>query len=179
MESLKSKSILKHMKVVNFYDTYATWFLSKSFTLAAQLSCCNDCFKAVDNGNSIDVISLDYSKAFDSVCHRKLLHKFKQYNFNNKMCAWMKSFLSDKEQCVKIGDMLSSWSPVISGVPQRSICGPLMFNQEYIYSWFNIFVNDMPSVVQFNKIIMYADDARLYVTGDVVNARHKLTVNLA
>ena len=66
--------------------------------------------------------------------------------------------------------MLSSLSSSISEVPQGSICGPLMFN---------IFVNDIPPVVQFNKIVMYADDARFYVTNDVVNAKHKLIVDLA
>ena len=43
--------------------------------------------KALNNGNWIDVISLDYSKAFDRVSHKKLQYKFKQYGFNNKMCA--------------------------------------------------------------------------------------------
>ena len=82
----------------------------------------------------------------------------------------MKSFLSNRKQCVKIGDMLSLWSPVIDGVPQGSICGPLIFN---------IFINNTQPAVQFSKIVMNADDGRLYVTGDVVNARHKLTVDLA
>ena len=49
----------------------------------------------MDNGNLIDVISLDYCIAFDSVSHRKFLYKFKQCGFNDKMYAWMKSFLSN------------------------------------------------------------------------------------
>jgi hypothetical protein len=152
MESLISKSVLNHMITNNLFTKSQHGFLSKCSTLTAQLPCYNEWFKALDNGHWIDVISLDYSKAFDTVSHNKLMYKVQQYGFSSKMCAWITSFLQDRKQCVRVGNVLSSWSEVLSGASQGSACGPLLFN---------IYVNDMPSVVNFSKIVIYANDTRL------------------
>ncbi len=170
MESLVSKALLSHMKANNFLTVAQHGFLSKSSTLTAQLSCYNVWNRALDNWEWIDVISLDYSKAFDTVSHNKLLYKFQQYEFSEKMCTWMKSFLQNRKQCVKVGDVLSTWSDVVSGVPQGSVCGPNLYN---------LYVNDMPSVIKYSAVVMYADDARMYISSSVENAHEKLGADLA
>ena len=65
-------------------------------------------FNAHDKGQWIDVTSLNYFKAFDTVSHLKLLYKFQQFGFCDKMCALMKTFLQNRKQCVKNGEELSS-----------------------------------------------------------------------
>ena len=126
-------------------------------------------FNAHDKGQWIDVTSLNYFKAFDTVSHLKLLYKFQQYGFSDKMCAWMKTFLQNRKQCVKNGEELSSWSNVISGVPERSVCGPILYN---------IYVNDLPLAAKFCKIVMYADEVRLHITGDIPNANESMMIDL-
>ena len=79
MESLLCKSIMPHVTNNNFLTSAQNGFLSKSSTLTAKLSCYNMWFNAHDKGQWIDVISLDYSKAFDTVIHLKLLYKFQHY----------------------------------------------------------------------------------------------------
>jgi hypothetical protein len=85
------------------------------------------------------------------------------------MCAWIKSFLQGRQQRVKVGDAFSSWIDVVSGVPEGSVFGPILYD---------IYVNDMPSVVKFCQIVMYADDARVYIPGNVDNGHGKMVADL-
>ena len=71
----------------NFLTSAQHGFLCKSSTLTEQLSCYNMWFNTHDKDQWSDVISLDYSKAFDTMSHLKLLYKFQQYGFSDKMCA--------------------------------------------------------------------------------------------
>jgi len=77
--------------------------------------------------NNIDVIYLDFAKAFDSVVHSKLLAKLSCYGINSLLLSWIHSFLSDRLQYVKVNKSCSSLLPVISGVPQGSVIGGLTF----------------------------------------------------
>jgi hypothetical protein len=106
-------------------------------------------------GSQVDSIYLDFCKAFDSVVHSKLIYKLKQYGFSGKLLLWLECFLSDRYQCVKIENQLSSWSRVISGVPQGSVLGPILFV---------IFVNDLPLVCanSNSSLYLYADDGKCF-----------------
>ena len=100
-----------------------------------------------------DVIYLDFSKAFDSVPHSLLIHKLKTFGFNGDLLNWLKTYLTGRKQQVVIEGAKSSWLSVTSGVPQGSILGPLLFL---------LYMNDMPDVVSFCSISLFADDAKCF-----------------
>ena len=78
-------------------------------------------------GGNIDVIYTDLEKAFDKVAHRRLISKLKSYGINADVIAWIEAFLSTRRQRVKINNVFSEWASVLSGIPQGSIRGPLLF----------------------------------------------------
>ena len=86
-----------------------------------------DLTKMVNEKLPIDVIYLDFSKAFDSVPHARLLSKLNSYGIVGKVQTWIEGFLARREQRVKMGDRSSDTASVISGIPQGSILGPILF----------------------------------------------------
>jgi len=101
------------------------------------------------------ILYTDLEKEFDRVPHRRLLHKFKKYNIHPDLIDWLKSFLSDRKQRIKLNGVYSSWSSDLSGVPQGSILAPLLFI---------IYINDdLPDSLNVDSnIYLYADDAKLF-----------------
>jgi ribonuclease P/MRP protein subunit RPP40 len=103
---------------------------------------------------SVDIIYVDFAKAFDSVCHSKLLLKLAGYGITGSALNWISSFLSNRFQCVKVNGTLSDTCNVISGVPQGSILGP---------SIFLLYINDVADIFSPNvKIKLYTDDLKIY-----------------
>ena len=100
----------------------------------------------------VDVILLDFSKAFDKVPHLRLLHKLDYYGVRNNTLNWIKAFLSYRQQQVLLDGVTSSQAEVLSGVPQGTVLGPLLFLA---------FINDMPEVTT-SETRLFADDGLLY-----------------
>ena len=128
-------------------------FLSKKSTTTNLLECLDKWTQNFDNGFQTDVIYLDYSKCFDTVCHSKLIHKLSRYGIQGVALQWIRSFLTDRVQHVRINNSLSPPANVISGVPQGSVLGPVLFL---------CFSADIQNVVENSEISIYADDTKLY-----------------
>ena len=98
---------------------------------------------------------IDFSKAFDSVSHPKLITKLKSFGIGGRLLSWISDYLANRTQAVKIGNCLSPESPVISGVPQGSIRGPVLFL---------LFINDIVDEFgSFLQVKLFADDVKIYV----------------
>ena len=124
-----------------------------------KLPCETQLLQAVDDWSTTlnqrgqsDVLFLDFSKAFDKVPHQHLLHKLSYYGITGKTKEWIRSFLTGRSQCVAVDGEESERCPVISGVPQGSVMGPVLFL---------IFINDITDGISSN-MRLFADDSVIY-----------------
>jgi len=112
----------------------------------------NDWAKTLDHGYRSDVAIFDFSKAFDSVPHQRLLVKLDHYGIRGKTKEWISSFLLERSQRVGLNGAQSRFLPVLSGVPQGTVLGPLLFL---------LYVNDITDGIS-SEIRLFADDCILY-----------------
>lgn len=127
-------------------------FMKGKSTILQLLRVLDDWTEAMDARLPVDVIYTDFQKAFDSVPHGGLLQKLTSIGINGKLHSWIQSFLTNRKQRVKIKGIVSDWVDVLSGVPQGSVLGPLLFI---------IYINDIVEELNCN-CYLYADDMKMY-----------------
>ena len=124
-------------------------------TETALLYVTDQLLQATDDKKVSIMVLLDMSKAFDSIRHDILLSKLQSLDFSQCALDWFQSYLSDRQQCVRIGDAVSKVLPLEFGVPQGSILGPVLFT---------IYVNDLLNVPKRCISASYVDDCKLYMS---------------
>ena len=127
-------------------------YLKGISTVSQLLSCYNDQCLSRNSSKVSDVIFLDLSKAFDSVPFERLLLKFNRYGIDGQRHLQFRNFLTNRKQRIQIRGSYFKWSPVISGVPQGSILGLIIFL---------IYVNDIPNIVT-STAKLFAHDTKIY-----------------
>ena len=111
-----------------------------------------DWASSINSKRQTDVILLDFSKAFDKVSHRKLLHKIHHYGIRAKTKSWITAFLDSRQQQVVVNGRASNTADVLSGVPQGTVLGPMLFL---------LYINDITDGVS-STMRLFVDDSILY-----------------
>lgn len=141
MEKIVNSLIQTYIKDNNIICQNQYGFTKNKSTTNCIASLCSDLFHNLNTNMLTCCVFLDFSKAFDSVSHLLLLRKLSGYGFGD--VEWFQSYLSDRFQCVRMGNVVSSLRPITRGVPQSSVLGPTLFN---------LFLNDITSLCLVSKL---------------------------
>jgi len=123
MESIVRNKIMEHFVLNKLFTNRQFCFLKGRSTVTQLLQILDDWTETLESGGRIDVIYTDFEKAFDKVLHRRLLSKLKSYKLHTSIIDWIKDFLTDRKQRVRVNGEFSCWAEVLSGIPQGSILG--------------------------------------------------------
>ncbi|CAH1269255.1 Hypp4131 [Branchiostoma lanceolatum] len=152
LERIIVNELITHIRNNDLTCEQQHGFTHGKSTITNLLEAMDVWIEALSHSLPVDVIFLDYAKAFDTVPHERLLRRVESFGIGGNLLQWIRNFLTQRRQQVVVNGSASSWKPVISGVPQGSVLGPLLFT---------IFVSDIPETIQ-NFVSLFADDTKIY-----------------
>lgn len=152
LEHIVHSHIMKYLNSNNILNDAQHGFRKSRSTESQLITTVNEQAKSLNSSEQRDSVLLDFSKAFDKVSHRLLVHKLAYYGIRNNILAWVKDFLRNREQTVVVDGQVSNSASVTSGVPQGSVIGPLLFL---------IYINDLPNYVRHTSTSLFADDSMI------------------
>ncbi len=160
LEHILCSHIRNHLDKYNVLSPYQHGFRKKLSCESQLLATTHDLMSRLDQKEEIDIGVLDFSKAFDVVPHQRLMRKIRLYGISGRTSDWIAEFLNGRTQSVLVDGVRShpgsrtDGDPVLSGVPQGTVMGPLLFL---------LYINDLPSVLSPSTACrLFADDCLIY-----------------
>lgn len=169
IERVLREKILLHLVTHNLITSQQHGFMPNRSTLTQLLQHIDSILEILETNGNADIMFLDMAKAFDKVNHRILLHKLENMKITGKIHAWIKSFLTARNQQVVVNGFKSNPASVQSGVPQGTVLGPVLFV---------IYMNNITEYVKSTIINMYADDSKLIASIKNPEDREKMQSDL-
>jgi hypothetical protein len=166
-EEVLVRQLLEFLRNKNVVPINQHGFIPGRSAITNLLTSCNQWTKLLDTGKTVDIVYLDFSKAFNRVPHSLLLHKLERYGINGHALNWIATFLSSGTFAVKVGSVLSDKKLVISGVPQGAVLGPLLFT---------LYTSDLLARLQC-PFAAYADDVKIFRSSNECRDINKLQID--
>lgn len=160
-EIILKQQIIEYLTDNNKFNKFQSAYRRFHSTSSALLNICDDIRHNMDSKKVTILALLDFSKAFDTINHYMLCQKLStQFNFSSTAISLIFSYLSNRFQSVLSDDKLSDSLPVLSGVPQGSVLGPILFS---------LYISDVTECIKFCKYHLYADDLQIYNASQIMN----------
>ena len=165
------ESIVKDAITAHLLNNYLIWNTQHSFIPQKQNTNRKDFITSVtEQGKSVDIVCLDFLKAFDKIPQENLLAKIAAKGIHGQLLAWIGDWLTGSQQRVKVNERYSSWSPVTSGITQGSVLGPILFV---------IYMDDLDlAIARTTKVWKFADDIKLAQEVSSIRGRQQLQTSL-
>ena len=155
LEKIVHKQVCEYLHDKELFPEFQSGFRQGHSTATGLLKVTDDIRGAMDRRLMTLLVLLDLSKAFDCVHHDLLLTKLKYFGFSDAVVGWFSSYLLNRSHRVFISDdLFSEWADIVTGVPQGSVLGPLLFL---------LYLIDLPQVLHYCLHHAYADDLELYI----------------
>ena len=154
IETFMREKIMSHLQEHKLLSNKQYGFISGRSTTIQLLNYIDRCIQNIVDGGVVDTIYLDFAKAFDTVPRRRLTEKLQAYGIRGKILDWINEFIRGRSQEVCVNGVKSEPAPVLSGIPQGTVLGPMLFV---------IYINDILDKLS-SEGLLFADDTKIFRT---------------
>lgn len=163
LEKVVASRLDDHITLNNLHDEYQSAYRPLHSTETALMKVQSDICEALDDGSMVVLLMLDLSAAFDTLDHNTMLSRFRSsFGITGQALDWLKSYITNRHQCVAVGSATSEDSVLQYGVPQGSVLGPRMYC---------MYTKPVGSIVRSHNLShhSYADDTQAYLVIKPIN----------